>query len=219
MKVELKQRYVILVKYLSKLLGPNYEIALHDLSLKDHSLIALANGYITNRKIGDSYTPQIQKFIDEKRYLKEDFQVNYLEKISENRTLRTSTLYIMDDYDLVGLLCITFNDENHRRLANDIMRLCHPDFMLSADFQAAAEIYQEERTADIQKIENSIEKSIHFIRKKYKIGEKKLTKKDKLKIVGELKELHFFDIKGSIQEACNLLDISLSTIYRYLKQL
>lgn len=219
MRVELKQRYVTLVKYLSELLGPSYEIALHDLSLEEGTIIAIANGHITDRTVGDGLTPKVKKFIEDKKYLSSDYEVNFMEKIHGDRTLRTSTLYIMDDLEVVGLLCITFDDILYRNIAQELMRLCRPDYLQSPNFKMSKEIYREEVTTNFTNLENNIQRYINYIRKKYAIGTRKLSKEEKLQIVGELKEKGIFDIKGAVEETCQLIDVSISTIYRYLREI
>lgn len=50
------QPYIVLTEFLGKALGPDYEVALHDLTSKHQSLIAIANGHISGRKIGSPLT-------------------------------------------------------------------------------------------------------------------------------------------------------------------
>ena len=49
----LLQQYMKLTEFLGLTLGPDYEVALHDLTNKDRSIIAIANNYISGREIGD----------------------------------------------------------------------------------------------------------------------------------------------------------------------
>ena len=44
------QHYIKLTEFLGKALGPDYEVALHDLTRKDRSIIAIANNYISGRE-------------------------------------------------------------------------------------------------------------------------------------------------------------------------
>lgn len=45
------QHYIKLTEFLGKALGPDYEVALHDLTRKDRSIIAIANNYISGREL------------------------------------------------------------------------------------------------------------------------------------------------------------------------
>ena len=49
------KEYCELVGFLGKVLGQDYEIILHDLSNMDHSVIAVANGHVSGRKIGRAH--------------------------------------------------------------------------------------------------------------------------------------------------------------------
>ena len=46
------QEYCELVGFLGKVLGQDYEVVLHDLTNMDNSVVAVANGHVSGRKIG-----------------------------------------------------------------------------------------------------------------------------------------------------------------------
>ena len=48
----LLQHYVKLTEFLGQALGPDYEVALHDLTDKNRSIIAIANNHVRGREIG-----------------------------------------------------------------------------------------------------------------------------------------------------------------------
>ena len=50
----LLQHYVKLTEFLGYALGPDYEVALHDLTDKNRSIIAIANGRISGRNTGST---------------------------------------------------------------------------------------------------------------------------------------------------------------------
>lgn len=52
----LLQQYIKLTEFLGLALGPDYEVVLHDLTNKDHSIIAIANSHISGRKLGAPLT-------------------------------------------------------------------------------------------------------------------------------------------------------------------
>ena len=56
MTKELFQQYSILVDYLGKVLGPDYEIVLHDLTQSNKEVVAIANGHISGRTVGGPLT-------------------------------------------------------------------------------------------------------------------------------------------------------------------
>lgn len=52
MEVELIRQYTLIVDFLGHVLGPDYEIALHELEDDSNRIIAIANGELTGRHIG-----------------------------------------------------------------------------------------------------------------------------------------------------------------------
>ncbi|MEG1747831.1 MAG: PAS domain-containing protein, partial [Oscillospiraceae bacterium] len=50
------QQYIQLVDFLGYALGPDYEIALHDLTNQNQSIVAIANNHISGRQVGAPMT-------------------------------------------------------------------------------------------------------------------------------------------------------------------
>ena len=78
MRVELREHYIKLVNFLGMVLGPTYEIALHDLSMGDETVIAIANGQITNRSLGAPLTNPVLGFMSRERYKTVDYEITLL---------------------------------------------------------------------------------------------------------------------------------------------
>ena len=62
------QHYIKLTEFLGKALGPDYEVALHDLTRKDRSIIAIANNYISGREVGAPLTNMALSSLRDKSY-------------------------------------------------------------------------------------------------------------------------------------------------------
>ena len=58
----LLQHYIKLTEFLGHALGPDYEVALHDLTDKNRSIIAIANSHVSGRQVGLSLgdLPEVQ---------------------------------------------------------------------------------------------------------------------------------------------------------------
>lgn len=52
MASQLLQQYVKLTEFLGHTLGPDYEVALHDLTDRNRSIVAIANSHVSGRKLG-----------------------------------------------------------------------------------------------------------------------------------------------------------------------
>lgn len=221
MRTELREHYVKLVNYLGLVLGPSYEIALHDLSMGDETIIAISNGHVTNRTIGSTLTPQMLNFISQKRYKDRDHEVNYVSLSMDSKVLRSSTSYIKDRGELVGLLCITFDDSHFKSVSNAVMSLCHPDELLkNTTFDRIDDLTSEEYTTEVlsRNVEELVDSTVDKILEERDYTINKLKKRHRLEIVAELKDLGVFLIKGAVTEVAKKLNISEATIYRYLNE-
>ena len=184
MRVELREHYIKLVNFLGMVLGPTYEIALHDLSMGDETIIAIANGQITNRTLGAPLTNPVLGFMSRERYKTVDYEVNYTALSVEQKSLRSSTFYIKDANELVGLLCITFDDTAYRNISKSIMSLCHPDELLSENkFEQIEDLKIGEDTEIFgRSIEEVFKITIESITRDGSINMTKLKKKEKIKM-------------------------------------
>lgn len=221
MRAELQERYIDIVNYLGLVLGPSYEVALHDLSMGDETIIAIANGHVTNRTLGSPLTSKMADFINNERYLENKYEVNYHSRTVDNKVLRSSTIYIKDGNSLVGLLCITFDDSRFKDISDKIMSLCHPDELLKDISFEKMENVGENNDVDYMStnVDDLVNNHIEKIIGQNKLDKENLKKKDRVFIVKELVDKGVFLLKGSVTEVSKELNISEATIYRYLDQL
>ncbi len=220
MRIELREHYVSVVSFLGKVLGPNYEIALHDLSMGDETIIAIANGHVTNRQLSAPLTGAALGFISKKRYEKADYEVNYTSLTVEQKALRSSTLYIKDAGKLVGLLCITFDDSQYKDISHRIMSLCHPDELLyHHSFERLEDLAVNTETEIFGRdIKEVFQVTMDAILEDNPLPMDRLKKKEKLRLVYELKKRGIFLLKGAVPEVAKALHSSEATIYRYLNE-
>ena len=100
--------YKPLVPFLANLCGDGCEVLLHDVSQPKHSVIAIANGFHTGRKVGSPFTDLAVKIMQEKQYEKADYLSNYNGK-SKGKNFISSSFFIKSNGKLIGLLCINRN--------------------------------------------------------------------------------------------------------------
>ena len=125
------QHYIKLTEFLGKALGPDYEVALHDLTRKDRSIIAIANNYISGREVGAPLTNMSLSILRDKSYEHTDYHLHYYSINVNGKDLRSSTFFIKDSGKLIGLLCINFDDSRYRAISDHILKLCHPDLFVT----------------------------------------------------------------------------------------
>ncbi|MDR3435617.1 PAS domain-containing protein [Telmatospirillum sp.] len=220
------QGYIKLTEFLGKLLGPDYEVVLHDLEDKDNSIIAIANGHISGRTIGAPLTSVALQAIADHSYETSDYRVNYTGIAGDHRLLRSSTFYIKDyNGNLVGLLCINFDDSRYRDLSDRILRLRHPDFFVDSNFSYNKEKAEMEGPPSVGESENFhssvtdlTEDILSQALTQKGVAADRLTKQEKHALVEELNAKGFFLLKGAIKLVAAQLKCSQTTVYRYLNK-
>lgn len=73
----LLQHYIKLTEFLGQALGPDYEVALHDMTDKNRSIVAIANNHISGREIGAPLTNVALKILMDKSYETQDYRLHY----------------------------------------------------------------------------------------------------------------------------------------------
>ena len=56
MTPDMLQQYSVIVQFLGKTLGPDYEVVLHDLNPEHNKIVAIANSHVSGRSIGSPLT-------------------------------------------------------------------------------------------------------------------------------------------------------------------
>lgn len=217
------QQYVKLTEFLGHTLGPSYEVALHDLTNKDRSIIAIANNHVSGREVGAPLTNMALSILKDKSYESADYRLNYYGVSVNGKDLRSSTLFIKDNGRLIGLLCINFDDSRYRAVSNQIMGLCHPDiFVEDILSQFAADTAPAVRLAP-EKFGNSSEAvaSDAISRELEHLGvtAERLTSEERLQIITTLEANGIFLLKGAVRDVAAGLHCSQASVYRYLSQL
>ncbi len=213
--------YIKLVEFLGMALGPDYEIALHDLTDKNRSIIAIANSHVSGRSIGAPLTNMALGVLRDKSYEQTDYRINYRGVSASGKELRSNTLFIKDRGTLVGMLCINFDDTRFRALGAQVMGLCHPDAYLenlpptlidgSAQLilQGAPEQFRNSTEAVAA---DAVQRELDGIG----ISPDRLTSEERQQIIAAMDRDGIFLLKGAVKEVASRLGCSQASVYRYL---
>ncbi len=215
-------QYSALVSFLGEVLGPDYEIALYDLSGKSASIVAIAHGDISGRTIGAPPTTKALEMLAERKYERTEYVVNYSGLSEDGKTLRSSSFFIKDaDGKPVGMLCVNFDDNRYSDIAAKVLRLCHPDEFVE---RTIATIHlPSEGTDESERFPNSMAAVTESV-----IGEavatkgvavERLTQEEKMEIIGVLRRKGVFLLKGAVSHVAAVLKSSEASIYRYLSKM
>ena len=100
-----------MAKGLAGQFGQNCEVVIHDLRGNDleHSIVAIENGHVTGRSIGDGPSHIVLESLKGDPKMLQD-RISYLTRTSDGRVLKSTTLFIRDDEDrVIGLLGINYD--------------------------------------------------------------------------------------------------------------
>ncbi len=210
--------YIKLVEFLGEALGDNVEIALHDLLSKSQPIVAISNGKISERQMGDGLTNLAIHMIEKKQYEDHDYVFNYKTVGEDGRLLRGSTWFIKDDNQkLIGMMCINVDISDYAYIDTTLKKILGIKDEKQVEFSMEHPIeilsYSLGETVDkyIKECLMNMGFPGYFVAKRLKVDEK-------IKVVKYLQEKGTFKIKGALSYVANQLGVSEPTIYRYLKK-
>ena len=192
---------------LSKFLGEDTEIALHDLEKQE--LVYIANGHITGRHLGYKIDPSIYDVIIDLAD-GDGHVIGYGSNTSSGKELRSSHFLVRDaDNRLRALICIN-QDTTRLRAARDLLEsMIHLRPLSDGDEPASEdENYIQKMTQRV--IIDSIEKM-----KPASVD----TREGRLAILRQLELKGVFAVKDAVPSVCKQLSISQATLYNYLREI
>lgn len=236
MTPEMLQQYSVIVQFLGKTLGPDYEIVLHDLNPDHNEIVAIANSHISGRSIGSPLTNAFLKMLIDKAYETDDFLCNYKGIADNGKGLRSSTMFIKDAQgNPVGLLCINFDDSRYLQMQDVLLSVIHPKEYITAHplFQKSAlgihpvQAEPAHTEAEPEPITENFSMDIPSLMQKIfadatvalPTPADRLNQQEKKDIIEKLHKQGLFQLKGAITFVAEQFSCSSATIYRYLSEL
>lgn len=217
--------YITLTEFLGRVLGPDYEVTLHDLTAETHPLVAIANNHISERRLGAPLPDTTLKLLGDQSYDDANYRLHYRGETAQGKILRSSSLLLRnDDGEPIGLLCINFDNSRYRQLSESLLGLCHPDAFVETNF-----LFDEKRISAtelpceaIAPSTSSASISIREIVARHlqeRPNARRLSKAERQNIISQLEQQGIFHYKGAVKEVAEALGISQASTYRYLSQL
>lgn len=200
--------YKTFISALSNYLGEGYEIVLHSLENYDKSIIAICNGHLSARKIGDPITDLALHILEKIEAGKlPDNYMTYFNRNSKGEPIKAMTVAIRGNKDrIIGLLCINFY-------------LNTPFTRIMGSFIPQHNSLQQ--TQVIENFDNSTDEviaaAVNRARASVNVDTTINTKDKNKEIILRLKEEGIFGIKKAIPAVANQLNISKNTIYLHLR--
>lgn len=208
MKPGEKEYLLEFVSRLSSALGQTFgkfcEIVVHDFSSPESSIIAIANGSLTGRQVGDTLDALGFQLL--KNNPPSDL-LNYQTKTKDGKELRSSSIFLRDEKQhIFGALCINVDISSLRKAQ---------EWIQEAMGSASATIDERFEHSVDEVLENLIQNAISSTGKKAA----DMTREDKVAIVGYLEAKGAFLIRYSVERVAELLGMTKYTIYNYLDEI
>ncbi|MBQ9272735.1 MAG: transcriptional regulator [Mogibacterium sp.] len=188
--------------------GRNCEVVIHDLRGGDieHSIIAIENGHITGRSIGDGPSHIVLESLKESADVKD--RIAYLAKTPDGRVLKSTTVFIRDGKgSVVGLLGINYDismlvsvDDALREMIGQDRSDSEPEAIVSS-------------IADL--LDELLEQSVKLVGKPTAL----MSKDEKIRAIRFLDENGAFLVTKSGPKVCQYFGISTYTLYSYLDEI
>lgn len=197
-----------LAKGIAKQFGPNCEVVVHDLISNDpdSSIVAIENGHVTGRKVGDGPSHVVLEALRQGRENLED-HFSYLTRTKDGKILKSSTIYIRDDDgEAIGIFAINYGIT---------LTLAMMDQM--RQFTSTGEQVQDpepiaRNVSDL--LDELIQQSVKVVGKPVAL----MTKEDKVKAIQFLNNTGAFLITKSGDKVCKFFGISKYTLYSYIDE-
>lgn len=195
-----------LAKGIAAQFGEKCEVVLHDYEQPfEKTIVAIENGHVTGRKIGDSSTNLGLEIMRGSKGGSDKY--SYITQIKDGKILRSTTVYLRDDTGAaIGSLCINFDITDFKMAESTIRTITSND---------ASHETKEVITNDIgEMLDALIWQSVEYVG----IPVAHMTREDKIKGLTFLEEKGAFLIKKSGDKVAKVYDISKYTLYNYLNE-
>ena len=201
-------RYIDLAEIIGKMFAPFAEVIVHDLRDPEQSIIAIYNGDITGRKVGDGSSDLGLRRINGEV---PDKIINYQNQAPNGDKLKSSTLAIRDDAGkIIGSFAVNMNTEYFSKvnmLLNSLVNTTSYDYL------------NEKEDYSVFSVKDKIDDAINeFMIKSGYLG-KPLTTEIRNKLISGLNQRGVLELRGAISIISKRLKISRPTLYKVIKSL
>jgi predicted transcriptional regulator YheO len=125
--------------------------------------------------------------------------------------------------DLIGVMCINFDDSRYRELSQKVFNLCHPDSLVDTNFRFDESRVPAKMSEQPHRLKQAPDGSAHDIitaeLKNRNLNPDLLSVNDKLNLLRELDSKGVFLIKGAVKDAAAIFGCSQATMYRHLSHI
>jgi len=206
--------FVHLVHFLGGYMDAHTEVVLFSLDDIDHSVIAIHNGHISGRKLGDPLSNFIISKLKDKGKDTPPYYLDHISLSKDGINLRSGSYIILDKSgNPRGVLMLSTDVSQYKKAAELLQQLSFlPSFEVSSTESPELDILQTTPKDMILHI-------IHKVTGTTRIDTARLTTDEKIEVVRNLNAENFFLMKGAVSQVASIIDASEATVYRYLSKI
>ena len=205
---------------LAKVLGKDYEVNLHDVSMPEHSLVLCENGYVTGRSEGGPMTDFGLLMLQSEEYQNRNGVFNYLAKNNRGELIKCSCIFIRDENDkIIGFLCVNYDLKKAIAAQELVESLLRVDMGGAASEERGARFPEPVRESFAQDLEEVVGDSLAQAKRRIGKPFKYLTKPEKKDVIRELHDKGFFLLKGSVDRLAAEMGNTKFTVYSYIREI
>jgi predicted transcriptional regulator YheO len=204
------QTFLPLVRGIGELFGPGCEVVLHDLGALPQSIVAIENGHVTGRRVGDGPTDHMLRSLHDAPGEPASDDVRTYVSSSEGRVLKSLAVTLRDPQGTpIAIFGINL----------DVSDLVSAQRALQGLVEAGptgAAPDEEVFGADIRDVVDVMIKRALAESGKTPAA---MSRDEKMEVVKRLEERGAFLVKRSAEQVAEALDLSRFTIFSYLKEI
>lgn len=181
-------------------------MVIHDVGAKhpEHSIVAIENGHVTGRKVGDGASHVVMEQVRRADAQPED-HLSYLTKTPDGKILKSSTMYIRGkNGKVVAILGINYDISSLLMAESAVHELTAT--------QDSAQTEPEKITNVNDLLDGLIEQSVALVGKPAVL----MNKEDKMRAIGFLSQSGAFLVTKSGDKVAKYFGISKYTLYSYI---
>jgi predicted transcriptional regulator YheO len=219
---ELLGNLSLVVDAIGSIFGRHCEVVLHDLRHPERSVVAIANGHVTGRKIGSPLIAAPLQDIGIKAILENantssEIISNYISQTRDGRTLKSTSVIFRDSKGRAKAgLCINLDLTDFSNASKLLGAIC-VEHQKPESAEVGIDRKKDHSPSDdmTSTVKSVIDDAISSIPVPLHLAEKS----HKMDALGIMHDRGLFLIKGGIEYAAGALGVSRFTIYNYLKEL
>jgi predicted transcriptional regulator YheO len=195
------------VRGLAEMLGQECEIVLHDVSRLPHSIVAIENGSLTGRSVGDGPTDRMLRNL---RNSDEANDVRLYVSSHDGRIFKSLAVTLRDDDGSpIGLLGLNFD-------VSEIVQAQRTLAGMSSIGRRGEAVDSEIFAGDIRDVVATMVTQVVAEMGRTPAA---MSREEKMEVVKRLEERGAFLVKRSAEQVAEALDLSRYTIFSYLKEI